>query len=125
MTDDQRQYYYDMKDRGRAYLSIDDDGHIAAIVTFFIGNDDNKYLYGRDPWTVLEDEPDGETVYIDQLIAHGNLKKEIYQQFKNVLTDIKNKFTNVKQAKWVRAPAGFRKHKIREGKPNVHCKNIA
>jgi len=121
-----KEFYTEMlkRDRGRIVVI---NGHVAGVLVYFIGDNDNKYLHGREPWTILDDEPDGETLYIDQLIMKDNVKlttKLIHKEFKKVIAGLKQDFPNIKQVKWVRAPASFRKHSIRGEKPNVHCKSI-
>lgn len=123
MDQTQRQYYDTMLERGRGYIIIDD-GHVRGILTFAIGSNDYKYLYSRDPWTLLDDEPNGDTVYIEQLITTHDTHNIIRKQFRAILADIKHRFKNVDKVKWARAPAEFRKHKIRGRKPNVYCKSI-
>jgi len=125
MTDSQKKYYKDMLANNRGRLCVKDD-HVIAVVTFFIGDDDDKYLYTRDPWTVIPDEPSGGTVYIDQLLIKD---KTAYRYLHRELTDfvdwVKYDFPNVKRAKWVRVNAAFRKHGLKEGvKSNVHIKNF-
>lgn len=124
MDGHQRKYYDDMQRRDRSYLVIKD-GHLVGVLTYWIGDDDNKYLYGREPWTMLEDEPRGSTVYIDQLLTRHMTHAFIHREFTKILEDITRKFPNVEKVKWVRAPANFRKNKVRGGRPHVHCKHIA
>jgi hypothetical protein len=57
-----------MLENKRAHLILRD-GHIVAIMTYLIGDDDDKYLHQRIPWTYIPDDVDGSTVYIDQLIV--------------------------------------------------------
>lgn len=119
-------YYKKMLQRNRGYVVVIQ-GHVAGVITYFIGDNDNKYLHGRDPWTMLDDEPDGETLYIDQLLVKDNVKhtaRIIHKEFTKLLSTLKLEFPNIKQVKWMRAPASFRKNKIRGEKPNVHCKSI-
>jgi len=120
-----KKYYYDMLQRGRGHL-FQKDGHIAAVITFFIGDDDAKYLYNHEPWTVVDDDPDGTTVYIDQLIVSGHQGNGcMHRELAVFLRWVKKEFKNVKRAKWVRVNAEFRKHGIQEGvKANVHTKSI-
>lgn len=125
MDDSQKKYYKDMLERNRGHIFIKD-GHVAAIATFFIGDDDGRYLYNRVPWTVIPDDSNGTTLYIDQLLvkdhqAHGVMHRE----FALFLKWVKNNFPNIKRAKWVRVDAAFRKHGIKEGvKSNVYIKDI-
>ena len=125
MDDSQKKYYRDMLDNNRGRLCVKH-GHVIAVVTFFIGDDDGRYLHNREPWTVIPDDPMGTTVYIDQLLIKD---KEAYKHLREELTDfmdwVKYDFKNVKRAKWVRVNAAFRKHGLKEGvKSNVHCKNF-
>lgn len=114
-----------MLERNRGHLFIKD-GHVAAVATFFIGDDDDRFLHKRTPWTVIPDDAEGETAYIDQLVikdhaANGCMHKE-FAMFLNWLAET---FPNTKRAKWVRVDAGFRKHGLKEGvKSNVHIKNF-
>jgi len=125
MDDNNKAYYYKMLERGRAQIIIKDD-HVAAVVTYLIGNDDDKYLHSRTPWTIIEDDPTGRTVYVDQLIVKDHhAYSHIHREFTKVLTNIKQQFPQVERAKWIRIGAMFRKHGIKEGaKSYVHCKNI-
>ena len=126
MDDSQRKYYHDMlrRDRGRHVIK---DGHLIGVITVFIGDDDEKYLTNHEPWTVVDDDENGETLYIDQLLSS---KKEdstsyVHREFTRFLKGIKKEFPNIKRAKWVRVDANFRKHGIKEGvKQYVHCKNF-
>lgn len=124
MDTGQVQYYKDMLNRDRGQLFYNE-GKMIGIITFFIGDDDEKYLH-KEAWTVIEDDPQGATVYIDQFLSpdHDFLGK-IYKEFDTFLQWIKEKFPTVKRAKWVRVNAAFRKRGIKEGvTSNVHTKSI-
>lgn len=125
MDDRQTKYYSDMLSIGRGHLVTKHD-HVIAIVTYLIGSDDEKYLTKRIPWTLIDDNPDGETLYIDQLIVKGaDSSGYIHREFGRFLGWAKEEFKNIKQVKWMRVNADFRKHGNKEGvKANVHCKNI-
>jgi len=98
MEDWQKQYYRKMLEMDRGYLFIKDK-HVAAVLTFLIGSDDDKYLYKRSPWVLIGDEPDGDTVYIDQLLVKEHEAKGcIHKEFHQFLSYIKEKFPNVKRA---------------------------
>jgi len=114
-----------MLEKHRAHVILKD-GHVAAILTYLIGDDDDKYLHKRIPWTEIQDNVDGTTVYIDQLIVREHAAyKCIHKELSNVLSMIRNQFPQVKRAKWIRTDAMFRKHGIKEGvKAYVHCKDI-
>lgn len=113
-----------MLEINRGYLLIKND-HVAAVITFFIGSDDEKFLYKRNPWTLIMDDPQGDTVYVDQLLVKEHEGNGcIHKEFSKFLSHIKNNFPNVKRAKWMRANVMFRKHELKEGESNVHIKNI-
>ena len=119
----QKEYYHKMLQRDRAVLFVRNE-HLVGIATFFIGDDDEKFL-GRQPWTVVEDDPDGKTVYIDQLITNGQTSDIIHTELTKLLNDIKAKFTRVSRVKWSRVNAEFRKHKQTQGVSNgIHTKDI-
>jgi len=127
MDDSQVQYYHDMLARDRAVMLVKE-GHLVSIVTFFVGDDDDKYLTCHEPWTIVEDDPNGSTLYIDQWLTYKGRSTAgyIHREFSKGLVSLKEKFVNLKRAKWIRVGAQFRKHGITEGvKRYVHCKNIA
>jgi hypothetical protein len=122
---DQKLYYQLMLGMNRALLITRDD-HLVAVVTYLIGDDDDRYLHDRVPWTLIEDEPWGTTAYIDQLIVkEHDSYSYIHKEFRNVIKHIKQQFPQVKRVKWIRIGAMFRKHRQKEGvKSYVHCKDI-
>lgn len=118
-------YYREMLRRERALLIIRE-GHVIGVVTYLIGEDDQRYLHERIPWTIIDDDPSGTTAYIDQLIVreHDSLPY-IHREFRNVCKYVKEQFPQVKRVKWIRIGAMFRKHGLKEGvKSYVHCKSI-
>lgn len=126
MDSNNKAYYLEMLLRNRAQLILRD-GHLTGIVTYLIGEDDDRFLYKRVPWELIDDAPSaGTTVYIDQLIVgEHDSYSYIHREFNNVLSKIKQQFPQVERAKWIRIGAMFRKHGIKEGaRSYVHCKNI-
>lgn len=128
MNDKQQKFYKDMLARERGVLITRDD-KLVFVVTFFIGDDDKKFLMNHEPWTIVEDDPLGSTVYIDQLLTYKGraTHKFIHTEFSSLLKELKNKFPNIKTVKWVRVGAQFRKHGKIEGVTNgrrIHSKNI-
>lgn len=121
-------YYWDMIARDRGVLVLKD-GHVVAVVTFFIGDDDDKFLINHDPWTIVDDDPYGSTVYIDQMIGYKGRSTHsfIHREFTNLLRELKEKFPNIKRVKWIRVGAQFRKHGQIEGVINgrrIHHKDL-
>jgi hypothetical protein len=102
------------------------EGHLVAVVTYLIGNDDDKFIHNRVPWELIDDDPAGTTVYVDQLIVKDDAPyRYIHREFTTVLHNIKQRFPQVEEAKWIRIGAMFRKHGIKEGaKTYVHSKRI-
>jgi hypothetical protein len=128
MDDAQVQYYHDMLARDRAVMVIKDD-HLVSIVTFFVGDDDVKYLTGHTPWTLVDDDPEGTTLYIDQWLTYKGRETHsfVHREFTKLLKGIRKRFPNIKRAKWIRVGSQFRKHGKLEGVNNgrtINCKNF-
>jgi len=128
MEDWQKKYYQDMVAHGRGTIGVKD-GHLVGIVTYFVGDDDNKYLLYKKPWTVVDDDACGNTLYIDQMLTYKgrSTASYIHREFTKLLKDLKEKFPNIKRVKWVRVGAQFRKHGKIEGVINgkaIHTKNL-
>jgi hypothetical protein len=125
MDDNNKEYYKEMIRSDRGHLMIEK-GHLVGVLTFFIGDDDDKYLYNRVPWASIEDDPEGKTAYIDQFLVRDHaLCPSIHRVFTDVISKIRNQFPQVERVKWIRIGAMFRKHGIKEGaKTYVHCKRI-
>jgi len=128
MDDAQKKYYWDMLGRERGVL-ITHEEKLVGIVTFFVGDDDAKFLLYHKPWEVIEDNPDGTVLYIDQFIAYKgrSMMSQIHREFTNGLKELKIKFPNIKTVKWIRVGAQFRKHGKIEGVTNgrrIHSKSI-
>lgn len=121
----QKQYYVDMMDRKRGFM-VFNGSRLIAMVTYLIGDDDKKYLVDKEPWVLIDDDPSGSTVYIDQMITKEPTHKYIHREVTKGLRRIKQDFPNVTKAKWLRAPALFRKKGVRDDKAKlvIHCKNI-
>lgn len=128
MDEAQRKYYDDMLAGDRGVL-ITRDGRLVSIVTFFIGDDDAKYLLYHTPWTIVNDDPQGTTIYIDQMLTYKGRStyRYIHVEFGKLLKELKKKFPNIKTVKWIRVGAQFRKHGKIEGVTNgrrIHSKDI-
>lgn len=129
MDESQKQYYHEMIKRGRGTLGIKD-GHLIGVVTYFVGDDDDKYLKFHTPWTIVDDDPNGTTLYIDQLLVYKDKSTghSLQRELTKLIKELKRQFPNVKRVKWVRVGAQFRKHGKIEGVINgkaIHNKNLA
>lgn len=124
----QKKYYRDMLDRHRGVMAVRD-GELIGVLTFFIGDDEEKLLTKHEPWTIVEDDPNGKTVYIDQMLVYKGREMYgfIHEEFTNLLKELKDKFPNITKVKWVRVGAQFRKHGKIEGVTHgrrIHSKDI-
>lgn len=125
MNDSQKHYYRAMLERNRGHIFLNE-GHVAGVVTFLIGDDDEKYLYNRMPWTLIDDDPDGKTIYVDQLLFKSEKPvRYVHRETARFFKWAQETFPKLQRAKWVRVNAAFRKHGIKEGvKSNVYCKSF-
>jgi hypothetical protein len=128
MNRTQTQYYRDMMERERGVLITNND-KLVSVVTFFVGDNDEKFLTHHTPWQVVDDDPMGTTLYIDQMLTYKGRETHsfIHKEFKNLLVELKTKFPNIKTVKWIRVGAQFRKHGKIEGVTNgrrIHSKSI-
>ena len=123
MQEWQKAYYKQMVDNDRGVLLVPDGEHLVALLTYFVGDDDVRFLYEKEPWTVIPDDPGGTTLYIDQLITNDRTHAFIHSEFTGVMRFIKTKHPNITKAKWVRANVSFRRYGL-EGEPHVYCKNL-
>lgn len=118
----QQEYYTEMVHRNRAFLFYGNN-KLLGVVTFFVGDNDEKYL-DRDPWTVVLDNPYGETLYVDQLITVGGQHKAVRREFRRSIDNWVHMFPNVKQIKWARAKAAFRKKGESKGERYVMVRKL-
>lgn len=108
MTYTQKEYYSKMLKKGRLLPFFNENG-LVAILTFYIGDDDAKYI--RDnPWSVLDDEPNsGYTCYIDQCVSNKDVEIpfRIWNIFKHIII---REFPQVRVIKW---------HRFKDDKLNI------
>jgi hypothetical protein len=103
MDDKQIQYYFEMKKRGRLiHLTTEFNGN--GILTYFIGNGVPEKYQKRDMWSIIEDEPNGDTIYCDQLITgHSKLPTRIaIGIWRDIKRYFKSKYPNIDKIRWVR-----------------------
>lgn len=102
-------YYMKMMLRDRLMPIYVNNG-LRGLITFYIGNGDmNKYT-DRDHWTLVEDEPRGDTCYIDQLVTTQDDDNPVYAwiTWKHFADFIRRRFLNVKRIIWTRIKGGRR-----------------
>ena len=102
MNEKQNAYYHEMARRNRLIPVHDDDGSLVALFTFYIGDDDSKYIR-NNPWTVLEDDEKGTTLYIDQFLSKKKAGiKMTLEGWKWIKQYFKKSFPQVQCIKWAR-----------------------
>ena len=103
MDNRQQQYYFEMKKRGRLIHLSTEDGR-NGILTYFIGNGNPNKYWDRSPWSVINDEPNGDTIYCDQLITdHNKLNAYIgLSMWHNIKRYFKNRYPNIDKIRWIK-----------------------
>src|SRR3990167_9732585 len=103
MTDKQKSYYTEMAKRNRLIM-LYVNGENAGLITFFIGNGKSEKYIERDNWSVVEDEPSGDTVYIDQLLTSKE-EDNVFASlsvWRDVKSYFRDKFPLAKIIRWNR-----------------------
>lgn len=88
-----------------------------ALITFFIGMPyDRQRFLDKEPWTIIDDDPDGTMCYVDQMITDkDDNNKHSYILWKLLIDHIRNKFVNVTTLTW---------NRYKGGKSHVRTKRI-
>ena len=97
-------YYQEMLKKARLMPFIVDD-RLAAFITFYIGYEYEENKYVRDnPWELLNDDEEGNTCWIDQLITDNNSvnPRLSYRAWREFKAFIKRTYPKVKIIKWKR-----------------------
>lgn len=102
MIDSRRKYYDEMLAKGRLIPIIIEDRFL-GFITFYITNYENRFN-NVDPWAVLEDDPNGNKLYIAQLMTDSNRENPsiFLSNWNGFIKYIKNKFPNIKYIFWRR-----------------------
>jgi len=104
-------YYNEMLKKERL-LPIKSQGVISGFLSFYITNDDEKYIKA-DPYAVLDDDPNGEICYVAQVIVPKEVENPI-RIWSNFKKHIKDNFGNVKYIHWNRGKNGTMYSYIKE-----------
>ena len=97
-----RTYYHRMAQRNRL-IPLRFKGKLKGLVTFYIANGNIEKFINRDPWHIVDDSPDGETVYIDQCVTNHAISPLMSLSiYHNVIDYIKSEFPAVKYVRWNR-----------------------
>ena len=98
-----KDYYKEMLEKNRL-IPYFHDGKLKAIITFYITNDDERFIKA-DPWDVLDDNEDGFICYIAQYITDKDTHKLSFKIWNNFKKHIKNNF-NCEIIRWARFKDG-------------------
>ena len=96
-------YYYDTMLAKNRLMPFFRNNKMVCFLTFYIGTIADKDKFVRtDPWSIVDDNSDGDICWIDQLITskkseNPKLSYEIWRRFKNF---IKENYRNVKHIRW-------------------------
>jgi len=104
LTLHEKSYYQEMAQKDRL-VSFYDNNKLAYILTFYIGNDNDKDKFVRkDMWSVVEDNPDGDICFIDHLITNKNIDIKIHPlKIWKIFNDfLQNTFPKIEKIRWIR-----------------------
>lgn len=92
-----------MKQRNRL-IPIREDNKLIGIVTFFVGNGEIDKYVRENSWTVVDDDSNGDTIYIDHLVgtkgkSYSKYSLEVWHYLK---TYWKKRFKNITKIRWNR-----------------------
>ena len=106
MTDYQQSYYTLMLTRDRL-IPITVAGRMVGFITYFIGSDASKYVR-EDPWSAIDDNPDGSICFVDQLITNKDKENPKYSRtvLKSLIDIIRTKHPSVHVIRWNRHKRG-------------------
>lgn len=100
MIIEHKQYYEKMVEKGRLIPFVSN-GVLHGFLTFYITNNETNFN-NSDPWAVLEDNPEGNIVYIAQLITNKDPDnvRLIHRHYSGFIKYIKENFKNVNTVYW-------------------------
>lgn len=106
-----------MAQRDRLLSLFDDNNKMIAFITYYFGTGDMSKYINRDPWSIIEDEPNGDIMYIDQIISNKKEGNQVYswQVWRNLIKYTKKIYPKVKEILWRR---------YKEGKVHVRRKSL-
>ena len=104
MDKEKLEYYFEMKRRNRLIPVRDKNGCLAGFFTFFIGNGNPQKYVNKDSWSVVDDETNGDTCYIDHLIRNTEYKQRVnsFSVWKSLKQYIKLNYPLVNKLRWNR-----------------------
>lgn len=68
MNEYEKSYYYKMRDRDRL-VRLEHEGKFCGVLTYFVGNGNVDKYVRDDSWSVVDDEQNGNRIYIDHLLT--------------------------------------------------------
>lgn len=102
-----QQSYYDQMLKKDRLIPIIIEGRILGFITYYIGSEIDRYVRD-DPWSVLEDNPEGSICFIDQCITDKNKDnyKYAHATFRRFIDIINIKHPSVHVLRWNRYKGG-------------------
>jgi len=107
MMDKEQVSYYHKMNLANRLLPLKINGELKGFITFFIDNEIGKYI-NRYPWDFVNDNPEGNTLYIDQFLSNkedDNPKLSLGVWF-NIKQYFKQNYPHVERIIWVRYKNG-------------------
>jgi hypothetical protein len=115
--DDYQKFYYRAMLRRNRLVPLRYDGKFIGFVTFFIGNGNPSKYIRDDSWSLVDDEPLGDTCYIDHIIGSKDTNNHRYsiRAYNDFKQYIRDNFPNVRL---------IRGNRFRRNKLTVHRRRI-
>lgn len=115
---DKTEYYLEMVKRNRL-IPIRNKGRILGVFSFFICNGDIEKYIDKPPWTVLDDNPDGDTVYVDQLVGIKGVNhyRDAFRIWDEIKDYLKTNFPKINKIRWNR----YKNGKVYQFKEEFRC----
>ena len=108
MNELQKSYYQEMLQNDRL-IPLTLDNRTCGLITYILCND-MKDVENKDPWQIRRDIPEGDIVYIEQLIVKTSLTMQDFLRiFDCLMRIIREKHPNVSKIFWKRY--NYRTHK--------------
>jgi len=117
MIKERLEYYGNMLEKNRL-VPVIYNNELISFVTFYIGNSEDERKYVRDDmWSVIDDDINGDTCFVDQAWSNKEIKCNGHQFriCKQFYDYVKNNFKNVKTIRW---------NRWKNNKVNIYTKEI-
>lgn len=95
-------YYLEMANRNRLY-PVRKDGKLIGFISYYVCNGDIDKYINKEPYEILEDNANGDCIYIDHLIGTFNktYAKDSLQIWFGLKKYLKRQFPHIHKIKWI------------------------